>query len=222
MLITKLRCLSRGFSISNEAMREMCKKATATAFTAVKKSVKNQVGWELVASLEDTEVYHDTKIRTAHVYRRQGKVDCAPMKVISYVMNPLNARSWNEPVIESRVLQNLGEHKIIYQKNQMPWPLSVRDLVFAEGLFETETGGHALVTTSVEHPDAPVTSAAVRSIMDWSAIIAEENENDKEKCFVTYVSSWQLREETSSLREANYLIQKRNPIILKLRKLLLD
>jgi hypothetical protein len=58
--------------------------------------------------------------------------------------------------------------------------------------------------------------------MDWSAIIAEENENDKEKCFVTYVSSWQLREETSSLREANYLIQKRNPIILKLRKLLLD
>lgn len=221
MLATRLRYAWRGFSTSNEAMREMCKKATEKAFEAVKKTVKNPVGWELVASLEDTEVYHDTKVRTAHVYRRQGKVDCAPMKVISYVMNPVNARSWNEPVIESRVLQNLGEYKIIYQKNQMPWPLSVRDLVFAEGLFETENG-HALVTTSVEHPDAPVTSAAVRSIMDWSAIIAEESENDKEKCFVTYVSSWQLREETSSLREANYLIQKRNPIILKLRKLLLD
>ena len=221
MLATRLRCAWRCVSTNHNAMYEMCKQATTKAFEQVKKSMKMSVGWELVDTLEDTEVYHDTKVRTAHVYRRQGSIDCSPMKVIAYVMNPANARSWNEPVIESRVLESLGEYKIIYQKNQMPWPLSVRDLVFAEGLFETENA-QVLVTTSVEHPAAPVTSEAVRSIMDWSAIVAEEKENDKEKSFVTYISSWQLREETSSLREVSYLVHKRNPVILKLRKLLLD
>lgn len=221
MLATKLRVAWRARSTNHDALHTLCKEATAKAFAQVKKSLSISVGWELVESLEDTEVYHDTKVRTAHVYCRQGRIDCPPMKVISYVMNQANARSWNEPVIESRVLQNLGEFKIVYQKVQMPWPLSVRDLVFAVGLFEME-GGHAMVTTSVQHPAAPETSQAVRSIMDWSAVIAEEREHDKEKCFVKYISSWQLKEENSSLREVTYLVNKRNPMILKLRKLLLD
>ena len=219
--IPRLFRLVRCFSTPEEALKSLCKAATDKAFATATATMRNPMGWELVDKLEDTEVYHNTKYTNAHVYRRQGKVDCPPMKVISFVHNSANARSWNEPTIESRVLKNLGEHKIIYQKISMPWPLSVRDLVFAEALYPIE-GGCAYVMASIDYVDAPPIPSAVRSIMNWGAIVAEENENDKDKCFVSYVSSWVLKEETTSLKEANYLVQRRNPCILKLRKHLID
>ena len=217
-----LRAVTRRlFASSDETLKAMCKAATAESFQNSLKTMRSPIGWELAQTLEDTEVYRNTKFTDSHVYRRQGKIDCPPMKIISYVRNPANTRSWNEPIIEAKVLKNLGEYSILYHKVTMPWPMSIREIVFADTL-QTLENGTAYVMASIDYEGAPVHTSAVRSVLNWGMILAEESENDPEKSFVTYISSWQLKEETLSLREANYLVQKRNPFILKLRKLLLD
>ena len=134
------RPVRRLFATADEALRGICKEATNTAFDTAVKVLKNPMGWELVERLEDTEVLRNTKFPDSHVYRRQGRIAVPPMKVISYVRNVENTKAWNDPIIEAKVVRNLGDHQIIYQKVTMPWPLSIRDLVFADSLRYLDNG----------------------------------------------------------------------------------
>lgn len=215
------RPVLRLFSTSDSALLAICKQATDTAFATAQKVLKNPIGWELVERLEDTEVLRNTKFPNSHVYRRQGKIAVPPMKVISYVRNVENTKAWNDPIIEAKVLRNLGDHQVIYQKVTMPWPLSVRDLVFADSLRYLDNGC-AYVMTSIDYPDPFKRTEAVHSVLNWAVIMAEDVENFTDCSFVTYASSWQLKEESASLREVGYLVQKRNPFMLRLRKMLVD
>jgi hypothetical protein len=215
------RTVRRLFTTTDEVLRGICKEATNTAYDTALKVLKNPMGWELVERLEDTEVLRNTKFPDSHVYRRQGRIAVPPMKVISYVRNVENTKAWNDPIIEAKVVRNLGEHQVIYQKVTMPWPLSIRDLVFADSLRYLDNGC-AYVMVSIDYPDPFKRSEAVHSQLNWAVIMAEDVENFPDSSFVTYASSWQLKEETASLREVNYLVQKRNPFMLRLRKMLVD
>lgn len=215
------RTVRRLFTTTDEVLRGICKEATNTAYDTALKVLKNPMGWELVERLEDTEVLRNTKFPDSHVYRRQGRIAVPPMKVISYVRNVENTKAWNDPIIEAKVVRNLGEHQVIYQKVTMPWPLSIRDLVFADSLRYLDNGC-AYVMASIDYPDPFKRSEAVHSKLNWAVIMAEDVENFPDSSFVTYASSWQLKEETASLREVNYLVQKRNPFMLRLRKMLVD
>lgn len=215
------RTVRRFFATTDEVLRGICKEATNTAFDTALKVLKNPMGWELVERLEDTEVLRNTKFPDSHVYRRQGRIAVPPMKVISYVRNVENTKSWNDPIIEAKVVRNLGDHQVIYQKVTMPWPLSIRDLVFADSLRYLDNGC-AYVMASIDYPDPFKRSEAVHSKLNWAVIMAEDVDNFPDSSFVTYASSWQLQEESASLREVNYLVQKRNPFMLRLRKMLVD
>jgi len=215
------RPVLRLFSTSDEALKAICKQVTDIAFDTAQKTLKNPIGWELVEHLEDTEILRNTKYPDSHVYRRQGKIAVPPMKIISYVRNVENTKSWNDPIIEAKVLRNLGNYQVIYQKVTMPWPLSVRDIIFADSLRYLDNGC-AYVMASIDYPDPFKRTEAVHSVLNWAVILAEEVENFQDCSFVTYASSWQLKEESASLREVDYLVQKRNPFVLRLRKMLVD
>ena len=205
----------RWLSTEEQHLKTMCTTVIKSAVSAATRCLNNPIGWELVYSGADTEVYRNTKITDSLVYMRKGTVPCPPMKVISFVRNLANAKKWNEPVIESKELKNLGEHKIGYQKVTMPWPVALLDMVFADGLEHFEDGA-AYVMASVPYEDAPA-SGCRRSQLHWGALIAKENENNHDVCEVSYITSWKLSDEGSSEHEVEYLVSKRNTVISRLR-----
>ena len=191
----------------------LCQTVTESALQGALTSAYHTPNWQLVGTHLNTEIWHLKDSSDYHKFRRVGHISASPSLILDYLLNPANAKRWNETLSESRLLRSIGQYQIIYQRTELPWPIKPRDyVVLATG--REVTGGKAYVLSSVDIPEAPPRAEAIRAHIAYSVVIAKEDQ--KGGSDVTYVSSVKLNGDLPH-RVVYHLIKTRNTAIERIR-----
>ena len=210
--------LRKAHTVTEPPILHLCRTVSESALQAALAAKQDTLGWDRVSSHHDTEIWCKKDFTDYHKFKRCGSIPASPQRILSFLLDPANARKWNETLQESRLLKTVEPYTILYQKTALPWPLKARDFVLAAGGGDIK-GGTAYTLTSVEVEDAPIRRDVVRGHIDYAAVIAIDNL--KGGSDVTFISSLKLNEELPH-RVVYHLIKKRNSAIVRLREMITE
>lgn len=203
-------------TVAEPPLFRLCRTVTDSALQGALAAAYHSKGWQRVGAHQNTEIWHLKDSTDYHKFRRTAHISAPPKRVLDFLLNPANAKHWNETLEESRLLREVGQWQILYQRTSLPWPLKPRDYLLVASGSEIK-GGTAYVMSSIELPEAPHRSEVVRAHIDYSAVISLDDHHGGSK--VTYVSSVKLNGDLPH-RVVYSLIKSRNSAIERIREML--
>ena len=203
-------------TVSEPPLVRLCRTVTDSALQAALTATTQTKGWQRTGAHLGTEIWNWKDASDYHKFKRTGHIRAPPKRILEFLQDPANARRWNETLVESRLVRMVGRWQVLYQRTELPWPLKPRDFLLVASGTEIN-GGVAYVMSSIELPEAPLRTQAVRGHIDYSVVIALDDHKGGSN--VTYVSSVKLNEELPH-RVVYRLIQTRNSAIERIREMM--
>ena len=150
--------------------------------------MENGADWQLAKSFERSVLYRRSD--NSSVYKCVRSMIGMPKEDCVKLAADYNIRKrYDTYFSEITVLEDTGEHKIVYWYFPLPFPCSDRDMVSCTKVFNDEaTNTTIVVAVNAVHPDAPEKPKVVRAEPIISSTIFRPDEKDPNSTIFTSIT----------------------------------
>lgn len=146
--------------------------ASALALTYKDRPYDNS-DWHKIYEKHNITVYsHKPKNSALVVFKAVGVLNAPLSPILGNLREVEKTIEWAPNMSEKTLLKNHSDvEAITYNDNDLPWPVTDRDLVLTNKLFLDEEEGYLIVETrSVEFPGAPLKKDRVRAVIEYGTM----------------------------------------------------
>lgn len=90
----------------------------------------NRTDWQSLGERDGVSGFQ-MNIDGRNTIKSIGVIPFPPQAVCEYILDTSQKKNWDKMLIESKILHNFGDVRIVQESFSAPWPVSGRDFVFA-------------------------------------------------------------------------------------------